>query len=69
MALTYGFVKRKIASAPKLQSSRHNEIQHHLHATVAVPGAEASIEQWDTAINVGTNRSDNLLQHKLSAIF
>jgi hypothetical protein len=38
MALTYGFVKCKIASAPKLQSSRHkNEIQYHLHAPVAVP--------------------------------
>jgi hypothetical protein len=66
MALTYGFVKCKIVSAPKLQSSRHkNEIQYHLHATVAVPGAGGSIEQWDTAINVGTNDSDDLLQYKL----
>jgi|SRR5580698_5515907 hypothetical protein len=66
MALTYGFVKCKMVSAPKLQSSRHkNEIQYHLHATVAVSGAGGSIEQWDTAINVGTNDSDDLLQYKL----
>jgi hypothetical protein len=69
MALTYGFVKCKIVSAPKLQSSRHkNEIQYH-GPTVAVRGAGASIEQWDTAINVGTNDSDDLLQYKLSASF
>jgi len=66
MALTYGFVKFKIVSAAKLQSSRHkNEIQYHLHATVAVPGDRGSIERWDTAINVGTNDSDDLLQYKL----
>lgn len=66
MALTYGFVKCKIVSAPKLQSSRHkNEVQYHLHAMLAVPGAGGSIEQWDTAINVGTNDSDDLLQYKL----
>jgi hypothetical protein len=60
MALTYGFVKCKMASAPKLQSSRHkNEIQYHLHSTVAVPGADGSLDQWDTAINVGTNDSDD----------
>jgi hypothetical protein len=54
---------------PKLQSSRHkNEIQYHLHATVAVPGGGGSIEQWGTAMNVGTNDSDNLLQYKPSAI-
>lgn len=70
MALTYGCVKCKIVSAPKLQSSRHkNEIQYHWDATVAVRGAGASIEQWDTAINVGTNDSDDLLQYKLSASF
>lgn len=66
MALTYGFVKCKIGSAHRLQSSRHkNEIQYHLHATVAVPAAGDSTEQWDTAINVGTNDSDDLLQYKL----
>jgi hypothetical protein len=66
MALTYGFVKCKIVSAPKLQSSRHkNEIQYHLHSTVAIASANGSTEQWDTAINVGTNDSDDLLQYKL----
>jgi hypothetical protein len=69
MALTYGFLNCKIASAPNLQSSRRkNEIQYNLHATGAVPGAGASIEQWDTAINVGANDSDDLLQYNLSAI-
>jgi hypothetical protein len=59
----------KIASAPNLQSSRHkNEIQYNLHAAGAVPGAGASIEQWDTAINVSTNDSDDLLPYKPSAI-
>jgi hypothetical protein len=66
MALTYGFAKCKIVSVPKLLSSRHkNEIQYHLHATVPVRAAGDSIEQWDTAINVGTNDSDDLLQYKL----
>jgi uncharacterized protein YukJ len=66
MAPTCGFVKCKMVSTPKVQSSRHkNEIQYHLHVTVAVSGAGGSIEQWDTAINVGTNDSDDLLQYKL----
>jgi hypothetical protein len=60
MAPTCGFVKCKMVSTPKVQSSRHkNEIQYHLHVTVAVSGAGGSIEQWDTAINVGTNDFDD----------
>ncbi|SRR5258708_242428 len=61
MALTYGFVKCKIVSNPKLKSSRHKkELQYHLHATLDVAGTN-----WDTAINVGTNDADDLLRYKL----
>jgi hypothetical protein len=53
MALTFGIVKGKIVSNPKLQSSRHkDEIQYHLHATVAFPRDGSSIDQWDTTISV-----------------
>jgi hypothetical protein len=66
MALTYGFVKCKIASNPALKPSRHNnETQYHLHSTLAVTGEDGSVQQWDSAINVGTNDSDDLLQYKL----
>ena len=62
MALTFGLVKCKIVSTRKLQRCRHkNEIQYHLHATIAVPGAGGAIGQWGTAVNVGTNDSDNLI--------
>jgi uncharacterized protein YukJ len=61
MTLSYGFVKCKVVSDPKLQSSRHgSETQYHLHATLKVGS-----QSWDTAINVGTNDSDDLLQYKL----
>jgi uncharacterized protein YukJ len=61
MALPYGFVKAKIISEPKLKSSRHNnEIQYHLHVSMLVDG-----DNWDVAINVGTNDADDLLKYKL----
>jgi uncharacterized protein DUF2278 len=61
MTLSYGFVKCKVVSDPKLQSSRHgSETQYHLHATLNVGG-----KPWDTAINVGTDDSDDLLRYKL----
>ena len=61
MTLSYGFVKCKVVSDPALKPSRHGgETQYHLHATLKV-GAES----WDTAINVGTNDADDLLQYKL----
>ena len=66
MALTYGFVKCRIVSDPSLISSRHkNEIQYHLHATLEVTAPDGSSQHWDTAINVGTNDSDDLLHYKL----
>jgi len=61
MAHTYGFVKCKITSAPRLQSKRQRrEIQYHLHAPLNVAG-----QPWDSAVNVGTNDADDLLQYKL----
>ena len=66
MALTYGFVKCKVVSEPVLKSSRHKqEIQYHLHATLSVPAADGSAEDWDSAINVGTNDADDLLRYRL----
>ncbi|MBV8362464.1 MAG: DUF2278 family protein [Deltaproteobacteria bacterium] len=62
MALTYGFLKCKVVSDPILKSSRHKrEIQYHLHVTVGLPDGS----NWDVAINVGTNDSDDLLRYKL----
>jgi hypothetical protein len=66
MAHIYGFIKCKIISDPALKSSRHrNEIQYHLHAALEITAQGGSTEQWDSAINVGTNDSDDLLQYKL----
>lgn len=67
MALTYGFVKCKVISEPVLESSRHKqEIQYHLHATLSVPGPNGAAENWDSAINVGTNDADDLLRYRLA---
>jgi uncharacterized protein YukJ len=61
MTLKYGYVKCKVVSEPVLKASRHgHETQYHLHATVRV-GAE----DWDVAINVGTNDADDLLSYRL----
>jgi uncharacterized protein YukJ len=66
MALTYGFLKCKVVSAPVLKPSRKkHEIQYHLHAGCSVP-SEAGNETWDAAINVGTNDADDLLRYKLA---
>jgi uncharacterized protein YukJ len=65
MAIVYGFVKCKLASGPKLQSSRgpgDNETQYHLHASLTVAGSK---KPWDTAVNVGTSDSDDLLRYKM----
>jgi uncharacterized protein YukJ len=64
MALNYGFVKCKVVSEPVLKPSRHKqEIQYHLHASLSVEGAS---ENWDSAINVGTNDADDLLRFRLA---
>ena len=70
MALTYGFLKCKIVSDPALKASRHkNEMQYHLHSTLEVAEDDGSTRQWDSAINVGTNDSDDLLKYSSSSTF
>ncbi|HTU25871.1 MAG TPA: DUF2278 family protein [Pirellulales bacterium] len=68
MPLNYGLVKCKIAGDPYLKASKPDrnkpEIQYHVHADLAVPGDNGT-ETWDTAINVGTSDSDDLLRFKL----
>jgi len=64
--LAYGMVKCKIVGAPTQQHARHkNEVQYHLHAPLSVIMQDGTTAQWDSAINVGTNDSDDLLQFKL----
>jgi hypothetical protein len=66
MTLEYGYVKCKVISEPVLRSKRRpQEIQSHLHATRQVATPVDGAENWDTAINVGTNDADDLLQYKL----
>jgi Uncharacterized conserved protein (DUF2278) len=66
LALTYGCLKAQIASDPELKSTRRKkEIQYHLHTTLQFTNAAGELESWDSAINVGTNDSDDLLQYKL----
>jgi uncharacterized protein YukJ len=61
VTLAYGYVKAKVVSEPKLKSSRHShEIQYHLHFGMLVDG-----NNWDVAVNVGTNDADDLLKYKL----
>ncbi|WP_321939139.1 MULTISPECIES: DUF2278 family protein [unclassified Paraburkholderia] len=61
MALPYGYVKAKMASAPQLKPTRRpHEVQYHLHFGVTVDGA-----RWDIAVNVGTTDADDLLKYKL----
>jgi uncharacterized protein YukJ len=65
MSLKYGFVKCTLTSAPVLKASRRKkEIQYHLHA-----GLQVGDRTWDTAINVGTNDSDDLLLYRLAFDF
>jgi uncharacterized protein YukJ len=66
MPLKYGYVKCKVVSEPSLKESRHKqEIQDHLHASLKVSVAGGSPQTWDTAINVGTNDADDLLNYRL----
>ena len=43
---------------------RRQETQYHLHATLLVESDQGS-QRWDTAINVGTDDSDDLLKYRL----
>jgi hypothetical protein len=58
-------VKCKVVSEPLLKPSHHgHETQYHLHANLRV-AAGGGTQEWDTAINVGTNDADDLLQYRL----
>jgi uncharacterized protein YukJ len=58
---TYGYVKCRVAGNIRLQKKRlPAEVQYHLHADLKV-----AAETWDTAINVGTSDSDDLLNYRL----
>lgn len=61
MTLAYGFVKAKVSAAPYMKALRHrSEVQYHLHFSLLVNGGN-----WDVAVNVGTNDSDDLLKYKM----
>jgi uncharacterized protein YukJ len=61
MALSYGFIKCKLKSDPVMKSSRRKrETQYHVHTKL-----QSDQGDWDSAINVGTNDSDDLLRYKL----
>ena len=60
---TYGYVKCKVAGNVHLQKKRlPAEVQYHLHADLTVAGESKT---WDTAVNVGTSDSDDLLNYRL----
>ena len=64
---TYGFVKCKVAGNVRMQKKAlSKEVQYHLHASLTVAGSDAP---WDTAINVGTSDSDDLLNYRLATDF
>jgi uncharacterized protein YukJ len=66
MHLTYGVLKCKVVSDPQLKAThRKHETQYHLHTTLEIRLDDGSTAQWDSAINVGTNDSDDLLNYKL----
>ncbi len=66
MTLSYGFVKCRLVSEPVLKPShRGHETQYHLHAQLRVATPGGGTQTWDTAINVGTNDADDLLQYRL----
>jgi uncharacterized protein YukJ len=61
VTLPYGFAKAKITADPWLKPTRRRrETQYHIHVSLDVGGAA-----WDTAINVGTDDSDDLLRYRL----
>lgn len=64
MSNKYGFVKGKVTSIKGMVPSRHHgspETQYHIHAIIKGKGKE----RWDTAANVGTDDSDDLLRYKI----
>jgi uncharacterized protein YukJ len=65
MTLSYGFVKAKMTSPPRLTSKavphgEGEEQQYHLHFSLGVNGGD-----WDIAANVGTDYAHDLLKYKI----
>ena len=49
-------------------NKKTKETQYHLHATLQL-GKSRNGQSWDSAINVGTDDSDDLLRYKLAFDF
>ncbi|TFW32470.1 DUF2278 family protein [Massilia horti] len=67
MALTYGVVKAKVIGAPVMKAKflqAQHETQYHMHVRL-----QAGSEQWDSAVNVGTDDADDLLRYRLAYDF
>ncbi len=64
MSNNYGFLKGKVLTIKGMVPSKHHgspETQYHIHATIQGAGND----KWDTAANVGTDDSDDLLRYKI----
>ena len=68
--IRYGFVKCKVLGSHMKPSfnKKTKETQYHLHATLQL-GKSGNSENWDSAINVGTDDSDDLLRYKIAFDF
>jgi uncharacterized protein YukJ len=65
MALQYGFVKCKVVGEPELRPSRHGqETEYHVYVGLDV-ASSGGTEQWQAAINVGTDEADDSLKYRL----
>jgi uncharacterized protein YukJ len=69
-SIRYGFVKCKVSGSHMKPSfnKKTKETQYHLHAALQL-GKSRNSETWDSAINVGTDDSDDLLRYKLAFDF
>jgi len=60
------YEKGKAGSEPQLKAIPiKNEVHCHLHTTLVIVAGDGTTSAWDSAINVGTNDADDLLQYKL----
>jgi uncharacterized protein YukJ len=68
--IRYGFVKCTVLGSHMKSSfnKQTKETQYHLHATLQL-GKSRNSENWDSAINVGTDDSDDLLRYKFAFDF
>jgi uncharacterized protein YukJ len=64
MALTYGCVKCKVSSKARLRGTRHrDETEFHLLVELDV-ASDGGDETWQAAINVGSDKSTDLLKYR-----